>query len=220
MTDSDAWRHMSYDCCGDGRTIGDSFNAGLRNALRFTHEHLDNVFADSRSRSWLLLSVIAVISLLLTRWFTHRRMLLHRDAEKADPVSSSDNDVYHMTYVKRKRIVSQLLADRAPETQEVIRNEGKGDAGKYDDFRRLSADLYRGVKWQTRRKMLTPAFHFNILNQFVDIFIKEGDCMTKSLKDVGGTVVKDLLPFIRAQDGEWVVPTVAGACAAVTAPVT
>ncbi|XP_025266600.1 cytochrome P450 4C1-like [Camponotus floridanus] len=53
-----------------------------------------------------------------------------------------------------------------------------------------------GVKWQTRRKMLTPAFHFNILNQFVDIFIKEGDCMTKSLKDVGGTVVKDLLPFI------------------------
>ncbi|XP_025266525.1 cytochrome P450 4C1-like [Camponotus floridanus] len=44
--------------------------------------------------------------------------------------------------------------------------------------------------------MLTPAFHFNILNQFVDILIKEGDCMTKSLKDVGGTVVKDLLPFI------------------------
>jgi len=44
--------------------------------------------------------------------------------------------------------------------------------------------------------MLTPAFHFNILNEFVDIFIKEGDCMIKSLKDVGGTVIKDLLPFI------------------------
>ncbi|KAL6431514.1 hypothetical protein ACFW04_007243 [Cataglyphis niger] len=44
--------------------------------------------------------------------------------------------------------------------------------------------------------MLTPAFHFNILNQFVDILIKESDYMTKSLKDVGGTVVKDLVPFI------------------------
>ncbi|XP_025266593.1 cytochrome P450 4C1-like [Camponotus floridanus] len=53
-----------------------------------------------------------------------------------------------------------------------------------------------GVKWQTRRKILTPAFHFNILNKFVDILIKESDCMTKSLNDVGGTVVKDLLPFI------------------------
>ncbi|XP_029673594.1 cytochrome P450 4C1-like [Formica exsecta] len=53
-----------------------------------------------------------------------------------------------------------------------------------------------GAKWHARRKMLTPAFHFNILNQFADILIKEGDCMTKSLKDVGGTIVKDLVPFI------------------------
>ncbi|XP_025268732.1 cytochrome P450 4C1-like [Camponotus floridanus] len=53
-----------------------------------------------------------------------------------------------------------------------------------------------GVKWQTRRKILTSTFHFYILNQFVDILIKEGDCMTKSLMDIEGTVVKDLLPFI------------------------
>ncbi|XP_070161591.1 cytochrome P450 4C1-like [Polyergus mexicanus] len=53
-----------------------------------------------------------------------------------------------------------------------------------------------GAKWHTRRKLLTPAFHFSMLNQLVDILIKEGDCMAKSLKDVGGTVVKDLVPFI------------------------
>ncbi|XP_029157494.1 cytochrome P450 4C1-like [Nylanderia fulva] len=53
-----------------------------------------------------------------------------------------------------------------------------------------------GTKWQTRRKLLTPTFHFKILNQFVEILIKEGDCMTQSLKDTGGTVVKDLVPFI------------------------
>ncbi|KAM0724788.1 Cytochrome P450 4C1 [Formica fusca] len=53
-----------------------------------------------------------------------------------------------------------------------------------------------GAKWNARRKILTPAFHFNILNQFTDILIKEGNCMTKDLKDVGGVVVKDLVPFI------------------------
>ncbi|XP_029157491.1 cytochrome P450 4C1-like [Nylanderia fulva] len=53
-----------------------------------------------------------------------------------------------------------------------------------------------GAKWHSRRKILTPAFHFNILNQFVEVLIKEGECMTKSLKDAKETVVKDLLPFI------------------------
>ncbi|XP_029157489.1 cytochrome P450 4C1-like isoform X1 [Nylanderia fulva] len=53
-----------------------------------------------------------------------------------------------------------------------------------------------GAKWQSRRKVLTPAFHFNILNQFVEVLITEGECMTKSLKDAEGTVVKDLVPFI------------------------
>lgn len=57
-------RHMSYDCCGDSRTAGDSFHAGLRNALSFVQEDLLN---DSRYHSWILLSVIAVISLLLLR---------------------------------------------------------------------------------------------------------------------------------------------------------
>ncbi|KAL6418339.1 hypothetical protein ACFW04_012209 [Cataglyphis niger] len=53
-----------------------------------------------------------------------------------------------------------------------------------------------GTKWHARRKILTPAFHFTILNQFTDILIKEGDYMAESLKDVKGTVVKDLIPFI------------------------
>ncbi|XP_011703413.1 PREDICTED: cytochrome P450 4C1-like, partial [Wasmannia auropunctata] len=54
----------------------------------------------------------------------------------------------------------------------------------------------KGVKWHSRRKILTPAFHFNILQHFVEILIEESESMTKSLKNVGDAVVKDLVPFI------------------------
>ncbi|XP_025262283.1 cytochrome P450 4C1-like isoform X2 [Camponotus floridanus] len=67
------------------------------------------------------------------------------------------------------------------------------------------------IKWRARRKMLTPVFHFNILNKFVDTLIKEGDCMTKSLKDVGGIVVEDLLPFISEHTLNAICETVMGA---------
>ncbi|KYQ53159.1 Cytochrome P450 4C1, partial [Trachymyrmex zeteki] len=53
-----------------------------------------------------------------------------------------------------------------------------------------------GAKWQSRRKILTPAFHFNILQHFVEILIEESENMTKSLKNIGDTVIKDLIPFI------------------------
>uniref|UniRef100_UPI003B6372B6 uncharacterized LOC105567836 n=1 Tax=Vollenhovia emeryi TaxID=411798 RepID=UPI003B6372B6 len=53
-----------------------------------------------------------------------------------------------------------------------------------------------GAKWHTRRKILTPTFHFNILQKFVEILIEESESMTKSLKKEGGTVVKDLMPFL------------------------
>ncbi|TGZ50920.1 Cytochrome P450 4C1 [Temnothorax longispinosus] len=54
----------------------------------------------------------------------------------------------------------------------------------------------QGAKWHSRRKILTPTFHFNILQNFVEILIEEGESMTKSLKHTGGTVVKDLIPFV------------------------
>ncbi|KAI6231544.1 hypothetical protein M3Y95_00393100 [Aphelenchoides besseyi] len=42
--------------------------------------------------------------------------------------------------------------------------------------------ISRGDKWRNRRKMLTPAFHFNMLNKFQAIFDKEAQILVEQLK--------------------------------------
>ncbi|KYN01906.1 Cytochrome P450 4C1, partial [Cyphomyrmex costatus] len=51
-------------------------------------------------------------------------------------------------------------------------------------------------KWYSQRKTLTPTFHFNILQQFVDVFVQEGENMTKFLKNSKDTVVNDVISFV------------------------
>ncbi|XP_018394023.1 PREDICTED: cytochrome P450 4C1-like isoform X2 [Cyphomyrmex costatus] len=54
----------------------------------------------------------------------------------------------------------------------------------------------KAVKWYSQRKTLTPTFHFNILQQFVDVFVQEGENMTKFLKNSKDTVVNDVISFV------------------------
>jgi len=56
---------MSYDCCGDGRVVGDSLGAALHTALRLVHESLQGLLINSEQSTWLFLSVVAVSSLML-----------------------------------------------------------------------------------------------------------------------------------------------------------
>ncbi|XP_020289584.1 cytochrome P450 4C1-like isoform X2 [Pseudomyrmex gracilis] len=54
----------------------------------------------------------------------------------------------------------------------------------------------KGSKWHIRRKLLTPTFHFSLLQQFVEVLIEEGNHMTNFLKESEGTVIKNLVPFL------------------------
>ena len=42
-----------------------------------------------------------------------------------------------------------------------------------------------GEKWFTRRKMLTPSFHFDLLKSYLDIFNETTNIMVNQLKENG-----------------------------------
>ncbi|KAI7815057.1 cytochrome p450 [Rhyzopertha dominica] len=53
-----------------------------------------------------------------------------------------------------------------------------------------------GKKWHTRRKILTPAFHFSILQQFTDTFIQQTENLIKKLEKHVGDEYVDVVPYI------------------------
>ncbi|RLU27444.1 hypothetical protein DMN91_001248 [Ooceraea biroi] len=54
----------------------------------------------------------------------------------------------------------------------------------------------KGAKWQERRKILTPAFHFTILKNFFDILAEESNRMVTALQNMKDSTVLDLESFI------------------------
>lgn len=58
--------------------------------------------------------------------------------------------------------------------------------------------LSTGKKWHQRRRIITPTFHFNILEQFVEIFEQQTTTMIDKLKAVSsnGKVAINIYPYI------------------------
>ncbi|TKR87436.1 hypothetical protein L596_011834 [Steinernema carpocapsae] len=53
-------------------------------------------------------------------------------------------------------------------------------------------------KWRSRRKMLTPTFHFNILTNFIPTFSKQGEVLVKQIERYADKEEEfDLFPYIK-----------------------
>ncbi|XP_050308447.1 cytochrome P450 4d2-like [Anthonomus grandis grandis] len=55
-----------------------------------------------------------------------------------------------------------------------------------------------GKKWRGRRKIITPAFHFSILEQFVDVFEHNGKIMIEKLEKTVGKDSIDIYDYVTA----------------------
>jgi cytochrome P450 family 4 len=42
----------------------------------------------------------------------------------------------------------------------------------------------KGAKWKSRRRLLTPAFHFNIMEDFFETFNEHGSIFCRKLDDI------------------------------------
>ncbi|KAJ8027004.1 Cytochrome P450 4V2 [Holothuria leucospilota] len=56
--------------------------------------------------------------------------------------------------------------------------------------------LSEGSKWATRRKLLTPSFHFSILKKFLTVFNEQAQCLTEKISQLADKSSVNFPPLI------------------------
>ena len=57
--------------------------------------------------------------------------------------------------------------------------------------------ISNGKKWVSRRKIITPTFHFKILDQFVEVFDANSNILVEKLKrKADGKTAINIMPFV------------------------
>lgn len=69
-------------------------------------------------------------------------------------------------------------------------------AFKSNDAVILVVDFSTGEKWRTRRKLLTPTFHFRILQDFLEVFNEQSQTMVERLRTKVYGKPFDVFPYI------------------------
>ncbi|KAK7081204.1 Cytochrome P450 4V2 [Halocaridina rubra] len=93
-----------------------------------------------------------------------------------------------------------VLLSGARAVEEVLRDSKILD--KSPDYNFLHPWLGKGLltstgqKWHSRRKLLTPAFHFKILEDFMDIFNSQSFKMVQKLREKADGTQFDIFPYV------------------------
>ncbi len=63
-------------------------------------------------------------------------------------------------------------------------------------FRTNVLKLIAGAKWRRRRKILTPTFHFQILESFIDVFNKNSQILMENLENRVNSDSFNIFPYL------------------------
>lgn len=84
---------------------------------------------------------------------------------------------YKRSYLLHGPFATAYNIIRAEDLEDVLKEPTLISKGRYyhflDDFLGEGLLISSGSKWHSRRKLLTPSFHFKILENFLDIFRNE-----------------------------------------------
>lgn len=94
------------------------------------------------------------------------------------------------------------VCTRDVEFQEMIANNPKFiKSAEYDFFKIWfgnSLVITHGERWHKLRKLLTPAFHFQILERFVQIFEEQSEVLVAKIKKIPDGVFEDAFDLFHA----------------------
>ena len=90
--------------------------------------------------------------------------------------------------IQDPKIVEEILT-----SQKFIDKPGEYDA--LVEWLGRGLLISTGKKWHQRRKIITPAFHFKILEEFVKVMNKHGDIFVRKLKKFDDEII-DVFPMV------------------------
>ncbi|KAF4527239.1 hypothetical protein B566_EDAN016112 [Ephemera danica] len=165
--------------------------------------------------SVLLFCVTLPVLATLRRWFRVFRMAQRLPSPPAHPVLGHTADfaskekffdramkwcqqfpVFHKTQI----LFHPLILVHSPEAVQTIlsRNKHAEKGFIYKGLRALLGEgliTSKGARWHAHRKLITPTFHFHVLESFLEVFVERSKELMERLKEREGTGAFDISPL-------------------------